>query len=232
MNEEFGVLKDLIPACSGEMHKLAILQVSWDFCLLSLSNHSKILTRKQASIDYVRYLQDCVSKLQTENSRTTSESALDNEEFMLRPQSHGEDSDSDVEMDGAEEEESPASPPPAAQTTGKIQSQSHLSSLSPAMQPQDASTRHDSYSSVSTDPRRYSFTTSATTSPALGPAAYDYARISRPGSVLTSPALAPQRDRDFDHEATAALLMLNTDRRGCGNSNGGRGMSVKDLLSS
>jgi len=29
MNEEFGVLKDMIPACSGEMHKLAILQVSY-----------------------------------------------------------------------------------------------------------------------------------------------------------------------------------------------------------
>lgn len=29
MNEEFGVLKDMIPACQGqEMHKLAILQVS------------------------------------------------------------------------------------------------------------------------------------------------------------------------------------------------------------
>lgn len=28
MNEEFGVLKDLIPACAGQdMHKLAILQV-------------------------------------------------------------------------------------------------------------------------------------------------------------------------------------------------------------
>jgi hypothetical protein len=30
MNEEFGVLKDMIPACRGqEMHKLAILQVPW-----------------------------------------------------------------------------------------------------------------------------------------------------------------------------------------------------------
>jgi hypothetical protein len=28
MNEEFGVLKNMIPACTGEMHKLAILQVS------------------------------------------------------------------------------------------------------------------------------------------------------------------------------------------------------------
>ena len=33
MNEEFGVLKDMIPACSGqEMHKLAILQVSHFRC--------------------------------------------------------------------------------------------------------------------------------------------------------------------------------------------------------
>lgn len=28
MNEEFSVLKDMVPACGGEMHKLAILQVS------------------------------------------------------------------------------------------------------------------------------------------------------------------------------------------------------------
>jgi hypothetical protein len=28
MNEEFALLKSMIPACSGEMHKLAILQVS------------------------------------------------------------------------------------------------------------------------------------------------------------------------------------------------------------
>lgn len=46
MNEEFGVLKDMIPACKGvEMHKLAILQ---------------------AGIEYVKYLQGCVDKLQNE----------------------------------------------------------------------------------------------------------------------------------------------------------------------
>lgn len=51
------------------------------------------------------------------------------------------------------------------------------------------------------------------------------------GSALTSPALLPQRD--LDQEATAALLMLNTDRRGTHSSISGRGgMSVKDLLSS
>lgn len=32
MNEEFGILKDMIPACEGhEMHKLAILQASIDY---------------------------------------------------------------------------------------------------------------------------------------------------------------------------------------------------------
>ncbi|CAK7565130.1 MAG: hypothetical protein SEPTF4163_003039 [Sporothrix epigloea] len=45
MNEEFAVLKSMIPACSGEMHKLAILQ---------------------ASIEYVRYLEDCVAALKSQ----------------------------------------------------------------------------------------------------------------------------------------------------------------------
>ncbi|RYC54323.1 hypothetical protein CHU98_g11882, partial [Xylaria longipes] len=45
MNEEFAVLKGLIPACTGEMHKLAILQ---------------------ASIEYVRYLEDCITKLKAQ----------------------------------------------------------------------------------------------------------------------------------------------------------------------
>jgi hypothetical protein len=45
--------------------------------------------------------------------------------------------------------------------------------------------------------------------------------------LLSSPALKPQADRE-DHEATEALLMLNTDRRSW---NGARGMSVKDILS-
>lgn len=47
--------------------------------------------------------------------------------------------------------------------------------------------------------------------------------------ALTSPALGPQADRE-DHEATEALLMLNTDRRSWSEATK-RGMSVKDLLS-
>lgn len=109
-------------------------------------------------------------------------------------------------------------------------------SVSPAILPQD---RHSSYSSASTDQRHYSF--SAGTSPAFGP----QLEVNRGGygSALTSPALIPQRgsigERDLDQEATAALLMLNTDRRGIGSGVnviggvvGGRGMSVRDLLSS
>jgi hypothetical protein len=49
---------------------------------------------------------------------------------------------------------------------------------------------------------------------------------------LTSPALGPQDGKAMetdDHEATAALLMLNTDRRKW--SGPSRGMSVRDLLS-
>ncbi|KGO77829.1 hypothetical protein PITC_060100 [Penicillium italicum] len=48
MNEEFGTLKDMIPACTGqEMHKLAILQ---------------------ASIDYVNYLEKCIRDMKTGGS--------------------------------------------------------------------------------------------------------------------------------------------------------------------
>ncbi|MCJ1314129.1 hypothetical protein MMC25_007809 [Agyrium rufum] len=54
MNEEFGVLKDMIPACRNqEMHKLAILQ---------------------ASIEYLRYLERCVSGLQNASAMTSSRS--------------------------------------------------------------------------------------------------------------------------------------------------------------
>lgn len=144
-----------------------------------------------------------------------------------QPQSYDQDLDSDVEMGGSEDA---PSPPHSLKAVG----QPPQPFLSPALQPQDSQskTRQDSYSSVSTDPRRYSFTASVTTSPALVAGTYDYSRSSVPGSALTSPALLPQRYRDLDQEATAALLMLNTDRRNYGNSTGGRGMSVQDLLSS
>lgn len=118
-------------------------------------------------------------------------------------------------------------------------------SESPALYAQDSRHRQHSYSSVSTDQRHYSYSGSTTTSPAFGPqlfasnsnnsnnnstAAYTHSSTSASGSTLTSPALLPQSD--LDQEATAALLMLNSDRRGTGGSNNGRALSVRDLLSS
>ncbi|KAL9945317.1 hypothetical protein D7B24_000088 [Verticillium nonalfalfae] len=222
MNEEFAVLKGMIPACTGEMHKLAILQ---------------------ASIEYVRYLEDCVSKLKEQREapdmQTPTEGGRDL--WASIPQfapTYREDPSGDVEMTGSEA----ASPPFAAQP-----SRSHQPSVSPALLAEDARNRNHSYSSTSTDHRHYSYSaSSATTSPAFGPQICDYGRAggpSQPPSALTSPALAPQREhRDLDQEATAALLMLNSDRRGTiGSGHGrssatesqgtGRGMSVRDLLS-
>ena len=104
-------------------------------------------------------------------------------------------------------------------------------SASPALHGQDARPRQHSYSSLSTDQRHYSFSTSANTSPAFGPRqhglGYVPSNASVSGSTLTSPALGPQND--LDQEATTALLMLNTDRRGLNKD--GRGLSVRDLLS-
>ncbi|KAJ0121510.1 helix-loop-helix DNA-binding domain-containing protein [Diaporthe amygdali] len=246
MNEEFAVLKDMIPACTGEMHKLAILQ---------------------ASIEYVRYLQDCVEKLKSqrelpsqtapemEGIRTPSGREPYDPDYEYRQAYPGEQHSPDVEMTGSDDAPSPTfTTRPSSATT----SASHQHSASPALVPQDPSMgRHDSYVSLSAAAvehhRHYSYS-SATTSPAFGPqvggygaAGYAPSNHSAAGSTLTSPALGPMRERDLDQEAMAALLMLNNDRRGTvsstnGGSNAaassgasgsgsGRGMSVRDLLS-
>lgn len=192
----------------------------------------------QASIDYVRYLEDCVSTLKSQ--RDAQPSATTPTEFVLPPpvarraydhdgqqyldEDEAEAGDMDVDMTGSE-----AASPSFTPTTSRSQQPSV--SPSPALLAEDARRRHDSYSSASTDHRHYSYSTSSTTSPAFGPQSYSFARgpVSASNSTLTSPALMPQRD--LDQEATAALLMLNTDRRGTNGSSAGRGMSVRDLLS-
>lgn len=214
----------------------------------------------QASIEYVRYLEDCVSKLKEQRDVALESAPPDSglqtpsggrDPWGSIPQFHPSyQPDDDVEMAGSDA----PSPTFTAQP-----SRSQQPSVSPALLPQDARNRHDSYSSTSTDHRHYSYS-SATTSPAFGPQAYNYGRggPSLPPSTLTSPALPPLREhRDLDQEATAALLMLNSDRRGSlmvrpptrdgdhGNhtavtgapqpsqapNGAGRGMSVRDLLS-
>jgi len=225
----------------------------------------------------VRYLEDCVSKLKAEReerepSESSEHSAVDTPTIQEtyasdtrhhhhhhhhnphHPQSQQhvyhpghsnrvEDEPADVEMTGS------TVPSPTYSNAPS----SHRASISPALQARDGSPRRESYSSsVSAEHhRRFSYATSATTSPAFGPqTAFGYGApgtLPSLSSALTSPALGPQGDAD--HEATAALLMLNTDRRGYfgqrhlsvsqGESGpkpqpqggAGRGMSVRDLLS-
>ncbi|KAI5865121.1 hypothetical protein GGS23DRAFT_594671 [Durotheca rogersii] len=210
MNEEFAVLKGLIPACTGEMHKLAILQ---------------------ASIEYVRYLEDCISKLKSQHDdRAATENPT---QFRLPPTNDNatydmEDKEEDEEEGGPEDVEMTGSEAASAQTPAR----SHQSSISPALVAQDARGRRQSYSSASTEYRHYSYSGPSTASPAFGPQAYPQpvAPASTSHSALTSPVLRPQQE--IDQEASAALLMLNVDRRGMAHGGPGRGMSVRDLLSS
>lgn len=196
----------------------------------------------QASIEYVRYLEDCVAKLKAQ--RDVSEGVSPTESGLQTPSGRDpwgslpqfvpkyQQEPDDVEMTGSE---APSPTFPAQHS----RSQQPSVSPSPALLAQDSRHRHDSYSSASTDQRHYSYSASSvTTSPAFGPQQYPYPNGIASGSLstLTSPALAPQRD--LDQEATAALLMLNNDRRGTASGDGtndsrgaGRGMSVRDLLS-
>ena len=119
MNEEFGVLKDMIPACNGvDMHKLAILQ---------------------AGIEYVRYLQGCVEKLQEGQHSSVRLQSSRIEVFEPR-KAVDEDSEMEEEDDEeSDEQKSPAimpqsyvQPQPQSQGHTQVQSQSqtHISSQS------------------------------------------------------------------------------------------------------
>lgn len=253
MNEEFGVLKDMIPACAGqEMHKLAILQ---------------------ASIDYMRYLEQCVTDLKAshrsrqESPTTTSpKPPVPTSSFAKRVESEDEEEDEDED----EDMEDAVSPTQMASTAPPKQS-FQFADVSPAIYPTDASVHSnttspnlypsDRHYSVTaspaihpSDPHHYSLASSVRStvtspsiqaSPAFGAQPVSQSHFQNPftvskGSVsgpaggmhfaLTSPALGPQAERE-DHEATEALLMLNTDRRNWNDKDAKRGISVNDLLS-
>ncbi|RYN95128.1 hypothetical protein AA0120_g3963 [Alternaria tenuissima] len=258
MNEEFGVLKDMIPACRGqEMHKLAILQ---------------------ASIEYMRFLEQCVSNLKTANSRRDSPSSATSElppppAQRLRCDDDDEASDQDEEMEDAV---SPTyvEPPPTksrytfAQASPAIHPSdrsafTHSTTTSPAILPHDRTNGNGQYSANPSpalrpsDPHHYSLGPCSTvTSPSIHPSPAFSAHtpsathFSNPfhnhnGPPSTGPIAAPGSSHGSlhfsltspalkpqadreDQEATEALMMLNTDRRSW---SGARGMSVKDLLS-
>ncbi|KZM22773.1 uncharacterized protein EKO05_0001492 [Ascochyta rabiei] len=259
MNEEFGVLKDMIPACRDqEMHKLAILQ---------------------ASIEYMRYLEQCVADLKTANQTRHDSPSSATSELAPPPLRRASDEEEEEEDEEDEDEEmkdvaSPthvvntipkstyhfatASPAIYPSDRGSVYSQS--TTTSPAMLPQDRNycSAHASPALQPSDPHRYSLTSvtslSITASPAFSaqasqtPSAAMFSNpfhtgppstgpVAAPGSAhgvapfaLTSPALGPQADRE-DQIATEALMMLNSADRRSWTGSGVRGMSVKDLLS-
>ncbi|KAK4547403.1 hypothetical protein LTR36_001059 [Oleoguttula mirabilis] len=265
MNEEFDTLKSMIPACAGqEMHKLAILQ---------------------ASIEYLRYLEQCVTDLQAQNgpSRPPPPPAA----AAQGAQDDDDDDDDEMEDDGEAEGTAPTPPAAGREHSASVVSLPSLSqitslsssTMSPSIFPTGTG-RHYSISSASQ--ASYSpYIHSAQTSPAFGPQLHHMHHTAPPPPYSTttfglgSPALKPmdaaqhtlrhiaaecatelsdkqqqqrprsgngtRSDHELDHEAAAALSMLNHDRRGwraagplaeapdAGRGNGG--MSVRDLLS-
>lgn len=252
MNEEFGVLKDMIPACKGvEMHKLAILQ---------------------AGIEYVRYLQGCVEKLQDREKVPTfhTHHALSDEE------KDDEDDDEEMEHDGHTEANVQLlslSPPPAERDSrrGSATTTATTSTYpSPALVPNASSSSLVGMRQLPPPLGKKTYSTSPPplvthtplqtgVSPAFNAIHFSpdlsrtYSQVSTATIGKASPNILPlpqaampvaghsgsypeqsqvQQTDDVHAEATAtaALMMMGNDRR---RNNGGRGggMSVRDLLS-
>ncbi|KAK5089725.1 hypothetical protein LTR70_006567 [Exophiala xenobiotica] len=233
MNEEFGVLKDMIPACNGvEMHKLAILQ---------------------AGIEYVTYLQGCVEKLQ--DNRTPLLQREEEDEDMGEQDIAGRaPSASPIPYQPSNRRASTATVSTAATSTRPSPAlQPSLSSSSLASQRQlpPPMTKMNTYST--SPPPLIAQTPIATgVSPAFGAIHFspDFSRMhstqqhqhlgKHSPNILPLPqaampmGLAAEQEVQEGHAeatATAALMMLTNDRRAVGGSGRGGGMSVKDLLS-
>lgn len=185
MNEEFGTLKDMIPACRGqEMHKLAILQVLSTLRILD----SLFTNISKASIDYVNYLERCISGLKTAGTNHSGgPPSPTSPEFIAEG--------------GADTAQQPPQRPPSS-------TYSYSASASPEILPPSGQI---SDTSPSFSPRTHVPSAqnlpdiqSVLPSPALGP-------------THPSMDKAPEF-QGIDHEASAALLMLTRDRRGTADS--------------
>ncbi|PFH56114.1 hypothetical protein XA68_17031 [Ophiocordyceps unilateralis] len=196
MNDEFAELKSLIPACQGEMHKLAILQ---------------------ASIDYIRYLQDCIDRLKGFHYELRHQENYSNSSVTVAPPSPQTihpfypvlPSEVDVSNSGT--------PSPALVHGEEQEQDQHRSMLvSPS-----TDGRHGQLPPP-LDPVRdgvYGYVGSASS-------ACDGRDSPASDVFVTSRKLDPSVH--LHHEATAALLMLGhdqRDKRACK-----RGLSVRDLL--
>ncbi|KAH8697429.1 hypothetical protein BGW36DRAFT_407450 [Talaromyces proteolyticus] len=235
MNEEFSTLKDMIPACRGqEMHKLAILQ---------------------ASIDYMNYLEECITELKSASGKNSqSKTPL----MMAAPPGPPSPTSPEVMMpDKTVDEESFSSSSAASPAASSISP-----AFSPHTNPHQAPAIDNTYYSILPSPalgplrspqqlppsthtwRPSQPITSTTPSPAILPQQHHRHSISSSYASSTTSGAAHEADSMIDHEASAALLMLNMDRRGTGASieesaqrsslaveaSRKLGMSVRDLL--
>nr|POE47868.1 hypothetical protein CFP56_01196 [Quercus suber] len=215
MNEEFGVLKEMIPACKGqEMHKLAILQAQ------NHSPHSQALPAAPA--------------------RATQDDEDEDEDEEMEDDTHGDAGTSTPATAGLEPSNSRVSLPSLSQitTTSTNTNSPSVFSAGAGRHYSISSTSQASYSpyfhSNQTSPafgpqlthvgNAPSYGNFGLGSPALKPvdSAHHLRQIAegatelseKQRSALKSGASAGGRsEKDLDHEATAALLMLNNDRR-------------------
>lgn len=239
MNEEFGVLKDMIPACEGvEMHKLAILQ---------------------AGIDYVRYLEGCIKQMKQEREQDQTEQMSDDsidedspepdvQPAATRPQTS-------ASIDWQYRKPSIATTDSSGNPSPNILPQSHHRLAQPLHRP-----ILPNLSSFTTSPHpaaQSSTPTPTLLSPAFGAIQFspDLSRASTHtslGALAASPHILPlpqaMMSLERQHKtgspavseggaeatATAALMMMSSnDRRAEPAAMGrGKGMSVKDLLTS
>ncbi|KAK0939020.1 hypothetical protein LTR48_000410 [Friedmanniomyces endolithicus] len=237
MNEEFGVLKDMIPACKGqEMHKLAILQ---------------------ASIEYLRYLEQCVTDLQAQNNSPRPQPPpLRVNRGTTNEDDEDEDEDEDMADDNADDDndanEATASSTPATSALEPSGSSAiSLPSLaqltttlsnSPATFGPSAGASGRHYSISSQSQASYSpYFHSTHTSPAFGPqpsnsSSHSYAGLPAYGGPfgLGSPALRPmdsaggvmqqQQSQSLRMMAEGGMELAEKQRAGgTGRGNGGSG---------
>ncbi|KPI36541.1 uncharacterized protein AB675_4395 [Cyphellophora attinorum] len=240
MNEEFGVLKDMIPACEGvEMHKLAILQ---------------------AGIEYLRYLEGCITQMKQEKEQDqpddTSDASLDEEES---PEPEPEPERPSVDWSTKSNSIDWQYRKPSIATTDSS------SNPSPNLLPRLAQPTHrpilPSIPTFSASPRpgpQSSTPTPTLLSPAFGAIQFspELSRVSTHtslGVLAPSPNILPlpqaMMSLERQHKngspavseggaeatATAALMMMSSnDRRleSAERNSRGKGMSVRDLLTS
>lgn len=231
MNEEFGVLKDMIPACEGvEMHKLAILQ---------------------AGIEYVRYLEDCIKQMKTDKEQGREphydeESIEDEEADEVEELQPPKRTTTSASFDWQYRKASTATDSSSNPSPNLLPQSSHRPIL-----PNISSFTN------SPNPRPTSSTPTPTLLSPAFKAIHFSPDLSRTGVMVSNPSpnilplpqamvsldrtnnASPMSEGRAEATATAALMMLTNDRRTMAEGNAldkdrprGKGMSVKDLLSS